>query len=91
MNQFFSNCRFLYYIIRDTFNNLINKNKIIQKIILINNSNNLTNIDKFFLNRPNLLYYLIKLEKIIPINLTNLETYVGDYYCHFINICLCQN
>jgi hypothetical protein len=59
--------------------------KIIKNIKLLNNNIKLRKIDKFFLKRPNLLYYLIKLENILPINITKVETYIGDYYCHYKN------
>ena len=85
MNQFFSNCKFIYYLLRDTFKHFINKIKKIKKIILINDNVELSKTDIFFLNRPNLLYYLIKLEKIIPVNITKLETRVDNFYCHFKN------
>jgi len=85
MNQFFSDCKFIFLLIRDACIYKINNMKIIKNIKLLNDNIKLTRIDKFFIKRPNLLYYLIKLENILPINITRVETYIGNYYCHYKN------
>ena len=89
MFHFFSTCRIIKTGIKNYFQHKIKKIKIIRKLKTFDHDVldiNFRKIDRFFLRRPNLLRYLIKLSCIFKINnITNAQKLIGDYYIEVHN------
>jgi hypothetical protein len=89
MFHFFSTCNIIKTAIKNYFEHKIKKIKIITKLKTFDHDvldPNFRKIDRFFLRRPNLLRYLIKISILFKIkNITRAQKLIGDFYIEVHN------
>lgn len=89
MFHFFSTCRIIKTAIGNYVSHKISKYNIILKLKTFDHDVldlNFKKKDRYFLRRPNLLRFLLKLSLLIKIkNITNVQNIIGDFYIEVKN------
>ena len=89
MFHFFSTCKIIKTGIKDYFKHKFKNIKMVKHLKTFDYDTlepNFRKIDRFFLRKPNLLRYIIKIEKAIHIkHMTKAEKFIGDFYIEVQN------